>query len=227
MFGGISMEITIDNYFEKRYSLFKWRSETSNANKLVMAFFMACITGLMAQIVIPLPWTPVPITVQTFAVLLAGILLGRYWGGVSMMIYLAIGLLGVPWFAGATGGFGIITGANGGFLIGFVLAALFVGYFADKYVNARSFMPMLTLLLFANFFLIYIPGLIGLSAWIYIVKGSAPGIWTLLAMGLLPFLVGDIVKIGGAAALAKALTPKESFSEGENRVDNAGNWKIF
>lgn len=192
-----------------------------------MAFFMACITGLMAQIVIPLPWTPVPITVQTFAVLLAGILLGRYWGGVSMMIYLAIGLLGVPWFAGANGGFGIITGANGGFLIGFVLAALFVGYFADKYVNARSFMPMLTLLLFANFFLIYIPGLIGLSAWIYIVKGSAPGIWTLLAMGLLPFLVGDIIKIGGAAALAKALTPKESFSEGENRVDNAGNWKIF
>ena len=81
------MEITIDNYFEKRYSLFKWRSETSHANKLVMAFFMACITGLMAQIIIPLPWTPVPITAQTFAVLLAGILLGRYWGGLSMIIY--------------------------------------------------------------------------------------------------------------------------------------------
>jgi biotin transport system substrate-specific component len=221
------MEITIDNYFEKRYSLFKWRSETSNANKLVMAFFMACITGLMAQIVIPLPWTPVPITAQTFAVLFAGIVLGRYWGGLSMIIYLAIGLIGVPWFAGATGGFGMITGATGGFLVGFVLAALFVGYFADKYVNVRSFMPMLTLLMFANFFLIYIPGLIGLSAWIYLVKGSAPGIWTLLAMGLLPFIVGDIVKIGGAAALAKAVTPKEPFTESENRVDNEGSWKIF
>src|SRR5665647_3160268 len=80
------MEITIDNYFEKRHSLFKWRSETSNANKLVMAFFMACITGLMAQIIIPLPWTPVPITAQTFAVLIAGILLGRYWGGLSLSL---------------------------------------------------------------------------------------------------------------------------------------------
>lgn len=208
------MEITIDNYFEKRYSLFKWRSETSNANKLVMAFFMACITGLMAQIVIPLPWTPVPITAQTFAVLLAGILLGRFWGGLSMTVYLLIGLLGVPWFTGMTGGIGVLTGATGGFLIGFIMAALFLGYFADKYINARSFMPMLGLLLFANFFLIYVPGLIGLGVWIYIVKGSAPGIWTLLAMGLLPFIVGDVIKIGGAAALAKAVTPKEPFKQG-------------
>jgi biotin transport system substrate-specific component len=207
------MEITIDNYFEKRYSLFKWRSETSNANKVVMAFFMACITGLMAQIVIPLPWTPVPITAQTFAVLTAGILLGRYWGGLSMLFYLAIGLVGVPWFAGMTGGFGIITGASGGFLIGFVFAALFVGYFADKYVQVRDFKPMLALLLFANFFLIYVPGLIGLCAWIYVVKGSVPGIWTLLAMGVLPFLIGDLIKIGGTAAFTKAVTPKESFDE--------------
>ena len=202
------MEITIDNYFEKRYSLFKWRSETSYANKLVMAFFMACITGIMAQIIIPLPWTPVPITAQTFAVLLAGILLGRYWGGFSMVVYLAIGLAGVPWFAGATGGFGIITGANGGFLIGFVLAALFIGHFSDKYINARNFMPMLGLLIFASLFLIYIPGLIQLSVWLYLVNGSVPGIWSLLTMGLLPFIFGDVLKIGGAAALSKALTPK-------------------
>ena len=73
---------------------------------------------------------------------------------------------------------------------------------------------MLGLLLFANFFLIYVPGLIGLGVWIYIVKGSAPGIWTLLAMGLLPFIVGDVIKIGGAAALAKAVTPKEPFTQG-------------
>jgi biotin transport system substrate-specific component len=221
------MEITIENYFEKRYSLFKWRSETSNANKLVMAFFMACVTGLMAQIVIPLPWTPVPITAQTFAVLLAGILLGRFWGGFSMVLYLVIGLIGVPWFTEMSGGIGVITGATGGFLIGFILAALFLGYFADKFINARSFLPMFGLLLFANFVLIYIPGLIGLSAWIYVVKGSAPGIWTLMAMGLLPFLVGDVIKIGAAAALAKAVTPKEPFTEGENRVDNTGTWRMF
>ncbi|WP_048189844.1 biotin transporter BioY [Methanobacterium sp. SMA-27] len=220
------MEITIDNYFEKRHSLFKWRTETSNANKLVMAFFMACITGLMAQIIIPLPWTPVPITAQTFAVLIAGILLGRYWGGLSMVIYLLIGFVGVPWFTGMTGGIGVITGATGGFLIGFILTALFLGYFSDNYINARGFKSMLVLLLVSNFAFIYIPGLIGLGAWLYVVNGTIPGIWTLLVMGLLPFLIGDLIKIGGAAALAKAVTPKESFNDGDNLIDN-GNWRIF
>ncbi len=205
------MEITIDNYFEKRYTLFKWRSETSNANKLVMAFFMACLTGLMAQIVIPLPWTPVPITAQTFAVLFAGIVLGRYWGGLSMLIYIAIGLIGVPWFAGMTGGVEILFGASGGFLVGFVLAALVVGSLSDRYVKVRNFMPMFTLLVFANFILIYVPGVIGLAVFMYIANGTVPGVWTLLAMGVLPFVIGDLIKIGGAAALAKAVTPKDSF----------------
>ncbi len=68
---------------------------------------MACITGVLAQIVIPLPWTPVPVTGQTLAVLFAGIVLGRYWGGISMALYLAIGLLGVPWFTGMTGGYSV------------------------------------------------------------------------------------------------------------------------
>ncbi|ADZ10539.1 BioY protein [Methanobacterium lacus] len=205
------MEITIDNYFEKRYTLFKWRSETSNANKLVMAFFMACLTGLMAQIIIPLPWTPVPITAQTFAVLFAGIVLGRYWGGLSMLIYIAIGLVGVPWFGGMTSGVEILFGASGGFLVGFVLAALVVGYLSDRYVKVRNFMPMFTLLVFANFLLIYVPGVIGLAVFMYIANGTVPGVWTLLAMGVLPFVIGDLVKIGGAAALAKAVTPKDSF----------------
>lgn len=205
------MEITIDNYFEKRYTLFKWRSETSNANKVVMAFFMACLTGLMAQVVIPLPWTPVPVTAQTFAVLFAGIVLGRYWGGLSMLIYIAIGLIGVPWFAGTTGGIEILFGASGGFLVGFVLAALVVGHLSDRYVKVRSFMPMLTLLAFANFILIYVPGVIGLATFMYVTNGTVPGVWTLLAMGVLPFVIGDLIKIGGAAALAKAVTPKDSF----------------
>lgn len=205
------MEITIDNYFEKRYTLFKWRSETSNANKLVMAFFIACLTGLMAQVVIPLPWTPVPVTAQTFAVLFAGVVLGRYWGGVSMLIYIAIGLIGVPWFAGMTGGAEILFGASGGFFIGFVITALVVGSLFDRYVQVRNFVPMFTLLLCANFIFIYVPGVIGLAAWMYITNGTMPGVWTLLAMGVLPFVIGDLIKIGGAAALAKAVTPKDSF----------------
>jgi biotin transport system substrate-specific component len=203
------MEITVENYFRKRYSLYKWRSETSLINKVILAFFMACVTGIMAQLVIPLPWTPVPVTAQTFAVLMAGVLLGRWWGGISQIIYLVAGLMGLNWFAGLTGGLTVLFGATGGYLVGFILVALFLGYFSDRYVQARKFRPMLGLMLFANFALIYIPGLLGLGLWIYLVKGSYPSIITLLSMGLLPFLVGDLFKIGGAAALTKMVTPKK------------------
>ncbi|NYB51249.1 MAG: biotin transporter BioY [Methanobacteriaceae archaeon] len=205
------MEISTEKYYRKRYSLFEWRSNTSTVNKLIIAFFMACVTGIMAQVVIPLPWTPVPITAQTFAVLMAGVVLGRCWGGISQVIYLAVGLLGVPWFAGLSGGYTIILGATGGYLIGFILAALFLGYFTDKYTHSRNFRPMLGLMLLANFALIYIPGLVGLGLWMYLVKGSFPTILTIISMGLLPFIFGDLVKIGGAAALTKAITPKDRY----------------
>lgn len=206
------MEITINNYFEKRENLFKWRSNTSLINKVVLAFLVACFTGIMAQIIIPLPWTPVPVTGQTFAVLMAGILLGRYWGGISQALYLFVGLLGVPWFAGMTGGFMVLFTANAGYLIGFILAALFLGYFTDKYLESRKFIPMTGLMLFANFILIYIPGLIMLGIWIQSVTGTTPGIWDLLIMGFIPFIVGDLFKIGGAAALTKAITPKKDIN---------------
>lgn len=207
------MEISIvDSYYKKRFNFFKWTRELSLINKVIFAFFMACITGISAQIIIPLPWTPVPLTVQTFAVLMAGIVLGRYWGGMSMLIYIAIGLAGVPWFAGMSGGYGIIFGATAGYLAGFVLAALFLGHLTDKYIKARSFIPMLGLMLVANFAMIFIPGLIGLGAFLYFVKGSLPSIWTLIVMGLLPFVFGDLIKIAIAAGLTKAITPKEPFA---------------
>lgn len=204
------MELNIDNYYEKRYWLFKWRSDTSFVNKIVLAFLVACFTGIMAQIIIPLPWTPVPVTGQTFAVLIAGVLLGRYWGGISQFIYVAIGLLGIPWFAGMTGGIGSILSASGGYLIGFILMALFLGYFADKYVKARNFIPMLGLMFFADFVLLYVPGLVQLGIWTQTTTGSALGIWNLLLLGFIPFIIGDLFKIAGAAALTKAITPKKN-----------------
>ena len=225
------MEITVDNYFKKRYTAFKWRSNTSLANKIVLAFLVACFTGIMAQVIIPLPWTPVPITGQTFAVLMAGVLLGRWWGGISQFMYVAVGLLGIPWFTGMNGGYTALIGATGGYLIGFILAALFLGYFADKYIKARKFLPMLGLMLFANFVLIYIPGMLQLGIWTQGVTGNWPGIWNLLLIGLIPFIVGDLIKIGGSAALTKVVTPKEDFSRGglQGEVDgeNSGKWRIF
>ena len=217
---------TVDNYYKKRYTFFKWRHDSSLVNKSILALLMACITGILAQVVIPLPWTPVPVTGQTFAVLMAGIVLGKYWGGISQALYIGIGIAGVPWFAGMAGGYGALLGASGGYLIGFILAALFLGHLTDKYIRARSFTSMFGLMFFANFALIYIPGLIVLGAWITLVKGAQPTLWSLLVMGVIPFIIGDLMKIGGAAALTKVIAPKEPFGE-EVDLNKAQNWKVF
>jgi biotin transport system substrate-specific component len=202
----------IDVYFKTRYSLFKWRYDLTIVNKIALAFCMAGLTGILAQIRVTLPWTPVPITGQTFAALIVGVFLGRWWGGISQAIYVILGVAGVPWFAGASGGYSAIIGPSGGYLIGFIFAALFVGYFTDKYIRARSFLSLFCLMLFANFVLIYIPGLIQLGIWFSVVKGTPATAWQLLSMGAVPFIIGDVIKVVAAATLAKSITPKEAFN---------------
>lgn len=210
---------------QAKYDVFRWRYELSIPKKLALALGMAALTGLVAQVQFPLPWTPVPITGQTFAVLLAGVLLGRMWGGISLAMYAGFGAAGLPWFAGWSGGFGILTGATGGYIIGFILAALFLGYFTDKYIRSRSFVSMLVLMLFANFILIYIPGLLGLWLWLGSVGAPASSFAALLGMGLTPFIAGDITKAVVAAGIARGGTPKQAYN-GEVDKDKWANWRI-
>jgi biotin transport system substrate-specific component len=207
------MEIAaIDKFHKARYLFFKWRHSLALINKITLALGMACLTGLAAQIKVSLPWTPVPMSGQTLAVLLAGILLGRWWGGISQAIYIILGMAGLPWLAGFSGGFGALAGPTGGYLLGFILAALFLGYFTDRYIKVRNFLPMLGLMLFANFILIHIPGLLQLGLWSYLVKGSGLTLRNLLWMGTVPFIIGDLIKIITAAALARAITPREAYN---------------
>jgi len=191
-----------------KYDVSRWRYELTVPKKLVLALGIACLTGLIAQIRITIPWSPVPVTGQTFAVLLAGVLLGRWWGGTSLAIYAGLGALGVPWFAGLSGGLAYLAGPTGGYVIGFILAALFLGHFTDTYIRSRSFLSMLVLMLFANFILIYVPGLLQLGLWLNLVKGEPVAFTTLLGMGALPFIPGDITKAVLAAAVARVITPK-------------------
>jgi len=167
----------------------------------------------------------VPITGQTFAVLLAGVLLGRRWGGISLAAYVGIGAAGVPWFSGWSGGLGYIAGPTGGYIVGFILAALFLGYFTDKYVRSRSFFSMLGLMLFANFILIYVPGLLQLGLWVNLVKGEPTTFITLLGMGAVPFIPGDITKAIMAAAIARGITPKLAYN-GEVDKDKWARWRL-
>ena len=216
----------VENYFRARYLFFKWRYSLALVNKIALAFGMACVTGLAAQIKVSLPGTPVPITGQTFAVLLAGVLLGKWWGGISQTIYVAIGVVGIPWFAGWSGGYSSLIGPSGGYIIGFILAALFLGHFTDKYIRARSFFRMFALMLFANFVLIHVPGLLQLGLWFYLAKSTGLTLWKLLCMGTIPFVIGDVTKIMVAAALTKAITPKESYN-GEVDAKREKKWRIF
>jgi len=216
------MEITmyIDKYKHARYNFFKWRYELELLHKVSLALGFACLTGLLAQFRFYIPGSPVPITGQTFAVLLAGILLGK-WGGISQCMYVGIGAMGVPWFAGLNGGIGYIAGPTGGYIIGFILAAFFLGYFMDKHIRSRSFLSMFALMLFATFVLIYIPGLIQLYLWM----GASIGIWELLMIGMIPFIVGDLVKVVTAAAITKGITPKRAYN-GEVDVEKMKSWHI-
>ena len=200
-----------DRWKMARYNAFHWRYELGLIQKIALALGMAGVIGLAAQIRIPLLWSPVPITGQTFAVLLAGVLLGRWYGGLSLGFYAGLGAAGLSWFTGWSGGIGHLAGPTGGYIIGFVLAALFLGYVTDRYIKARSFLRMLGLMLFANFVLIYIPGLLQLHLWLNLVAGKTTSFHQVLTLGLFPFIAGDILKAIAAASIAWGITPKQSY----------------
>lgn len=203
------MNINFENYYVARKDIFERFQESSTATKVVFSFLMACFTGLMAQIIIPLPWTPVPITAQTFAVLCSGLFLGKKYGCLSQIIYIVLGIAFVPWFGGMTGGLDVVLGSTCGYFVGFLIASYFIGYITENYAKARNFTRMFAVIGVANFALIYIPGLIGLALWAYLTQGVTLGVVDLLLMGLVPFIFGDIVKIAATAGLSKTFLPKD------------------
>jgi biotin transport system substrate-specific component len=100
-----------------------------------------------------------------------------------------------------------------------------MGYFTDKYIRSRSFLSMLGLMLFANFILIYGPGLLQLGLWLNLVKGEPASFSGLLMMGAIPFIAGDITKAVAAALIARGITPKASYGK---EVDSAkwAKWRL-
>ena len=188
-----------------REFVFNWPRERSVATKIALALVFVAITALMAQLRFYLPWSPIPITGQTFAVLLAGVMLGRWWGGASMALYAVLGFAGMPLFSGWSAG---IT-ASGGYIIGFIPATLFIGHFTDKYIRTRNFSGLLGMMLVANFIFIYLPGLAWLASWLYFVGSDSVSIVALLAMGAFPFLAGDVIKAVLAAVAARSILPQQ------------------
>jgi biotin transport system substrate-specific component len=150
----------------------------------------AALTGLCAQVAIPLPFTPVPITLQTFAVLLSGAALGPLRGGAAMLLYLVAGSLGVAWFANGESGFG---GPTFGYIIGFVVAASVVGALASRGAD-RTVSGTLAIMVLGNL-IIYAFGV----PWL--VASTGMPLFVALEKGLWPFVIGDALKIALAAGL--------------------------
>lgn len=163
---------------------------------LVVGF--ALFTALAAQITIHLGFTPVPMTGQTFAVLVSGSVLGWRRGALSQGVYWAMGLIGLPFYSGGDGGWSAGTGTTMGYLVGFILAAALIGYLSEmrgarNYASSFSAMAMGTVVIY-----IFGAGWLAHHMHIPIATGDANAI----AYGVTPFLVGDLLKMLVAGAIA-------------------------
>lgn len=197
------MQLThaIDKYRHTRHLIFTFRDELSLIYKLLLTLSFACVTGLAAQVRIPLPFTPVPVTGQVLVVLMSGIALGSYYGALSQVFYIGIGAMGLPWFNGWTGGLAVVTGVTGGYLFGFVLAALMIGWLTDKYISARRFYFQL-LLMAVGVAIIYVLGAIQFA----LVMNT--GFMRTLQLAALPFIPFDFMKAALAAGISASILPK-------------------
>lgn len=161
---------------------------------LVVGF--ALLTALCAQIEIPLGFTPVPLTGQTFAVLLSGAALGIRRGALSQLVYWASGLIGLPFYSGGKGGWQAGTGATMGYLVGFIFAAAAIGFLAER-KHDRNFVTSLPAMLLGSA-IIYTCG----AGWLAYKLNIpvATGETNAIGLGVAPFLIGDAIKAVAAAA---------------------------
>jgi biotin transport system substrate-specific component len=160
----------------------KTQRVNSKTVMLTMSALFVALTAICSWISIPVPGTSVPINLATFAVLLAGIMLGRKYGAAAMTVFLLLGAVGVPVFHGFTGGLGVITGPTGGFLIGYIAMAAIAGFHRDC---SAPFIPVVII----GEVVLYAIGVI----WFILMMHST--LKVALVSCVLPFIPGDIVKI--------------------------------
>ena len=180
-------------------------NNTDNSDKIkkmVLAALFAALIAVGSYIRIPVG--PIPITLQTFFVLLAAVTLGRKWGVVSVIVYLLVGFIGFPVFTGGGGGIGILFGPTGGYLYSFVLVAYLVGLLSDK-LNTKL-IPLFVISIFIisalGSFLILGIGTAHLAVF------AGREIYTAFLIGFVPFVAGDLIKSVAVALVAPVVRKK-------------------
>lgn len=174
------------------------QNKTVNLRMMVFASLFTALIIIGGYISFPIPLSPVPIVLSDFFTMLAGLFLGASWGVASVGLFLFLGTLGLPVFAGGKAGLAVLFGPTGGFLFGYLIGALIIGLISEK--GKPSFIKDLVALIVGNiiFFGMGIP-------WLKLVLKVTWG--KALALGLLPFVLGNVIKVIIAAALIQTLRP--------------------
>lgn len=166
------------------------------------AALLAALMGASVVVTIPLPFSPVPITLQVLFVFLAGLLLGPVWGTFSIVLYLVAGAIGIPIFAGMSGGIGPLFGPTGGYLWGYAIAAGMIGLVVHRGTDLRdpahAPLPLLVGSLLIGLIVIYGLGT-GYMAWLQQLTATEA-----LLVGAVPFLLGDFLKLVAAIAIVRS-----------------------
>jgi biotin transport system substrate-specific component len=181
-------------------------TRTGLARRILAAGLAALIVALSAQIVVPVPFSPVPMTLQPLAVLVVGGLLGGAAGLAALLLYIALGLVGLPVFAGGGSGVARLLGPTGGYLLAFPVAAWITGVSTNPVPSAdrdHGGAGVLRVLLACalGMVIIHVGGVAQLA-----LLGGDPSL--AFRVGFIPFLTGDLIKVGLAAVLILVAGPK-------------------
>jgi biotin transport system substrate-specific component len=165
----------------------------SISRSCVLVFGTSLLLAVSAQVAFPLPFSPVPITFQTLIALLSGAVLGSRLGALSVLVYLTEGVIGLPFFAKGGAGLAYLRGVTGGYLLGFVIAAFAVGVLVERGFGRKVSTAVIAMLI--GNVILYSFGLSWLKMTLNITMSNA------LFLGLYPFILGDLYKIGIASIL--------------------------
>lgn len=180
--------------------------------KISLIGVFAAVTAICSWINIPLFFTPVPVNLALIGPYAAGCLLGSRSGFLSQIVYIMLGLIGIPVFAGFTGGAAVLAGPTGGFIAGYAVCALICGAYSRRGLRFRGLSDLSRAAAFMTAGLLACYGL-GLL-WYMAVTGSS--LWSGLIACVLPFLPGDAVKIACAVLLCRRLWPVVSSFTAES-----------
>ncbi|OPY30069.1 MAG: BioY family protein [Methanocella sp. PtaU1.Bin125] len=168
--------------------------QSSYVRKMVYASLFAALTAAAAWISIPIPLSPLPVTLQTLFTMLSGAVLGPYFGVLAMIVYVLLGLIGLPVFAAGQSGPGVLFGPWGGYLIGFVFGAAVTGLIAGA--KEKPGLAWLCMAMAVGDIVVYVFGVAQLALILQITLDKA------ILIGFFPFVPGDILKLAIATVIA-------------------------